>query len=107
MARSKAYIGSLAPPFTWASHLAIAATALDKVDAFQPFNCLRALSICQGAIPSSPANSNDFCPRFTPETFAIPRNEDAIALVIITGSVPVVMAWRKVIKLCATSPVIT
>ena len=46
-------------------------------------------------MPNWPASSKDLTPRFAPETFARERRADAIALVIITGSVPVSSALRS------------
>jgi len=91
-------MGSLAAPFTCASANAIALTASANPRGLQCVSCLRALSICHGAIPNWPANSNDLLPRLVPETLAIERRADAIALVTITGSVPVSSALRRLTR---------
>ncbi|CAB4663839.1 unannotated protein [freshwater metagenome] len=55
-------------------------------------------------MPSEPANSKDLVPRLAPDTFAKERSDDAIALVIITGSVPVSSALRSAISATDKSP---
>ena len=97
-------MGSEAAPLISASALAIAITALVKPISFHPDNWRRALSICHGGRASMDANSKDLLLLDCPETFANVLSDEANALTIKTGSVPVARALRKLISAIAVLP---
>ena len=97
-------MGSEAAPLISASALAIAITALVKPISFHPDNWRRALSICHGGSASMDANSKDLLLLDCPETFANVLSDEANALTIKTGSVPVARALRKLISAIAVLP---